>query len=57
MKIVISKEKCIACEACIKHCPMDAIQILAKVAKINQDRCIKCKACIQYCMLDAITVK
>jgi Fe-S-cluster-containing hydrogenase component 2 len=57
MKIVINKDKCIGCQACIKHCPMDAIQILEKVAKISEQRCIKCKSCINYCLLDAIDVK
>lgn len=57
MKIIINKEKCIGCEACIKHCPMEAIQILAKVAKISERKCISCKACINACLLDAIEIK
>lgn len=57
MKVIINKENCIGCGACIKYCPMEAIQILAKVAKINEQKCIKCKACVTACMLDAIEVK
>jgi ferredoxin len=57
MKIVVQKDDCIGCGACIKHCPMEAIQLLAKVAKINEQKCIKCKACVTVCMLDAIKVK
>ncbi|MBN2898614.1 MAG: 4Fe-4S binding protein [Clostridia bacterium] len=57
MKVIINKENCIGCGACIKYCPMEAIQILAKVAKINEKKCIKCKACVTACMLDAIEVK
>lgn len=57
MRIVVNKSKCIGCEACIKKCPVEAIELLEKVAQINEQRCIKCKACIRYCLLDAIDIK
>lgn len=57
MKILVNKDECVGCGACIKYCPMDAIQILTKEAKINEQKCIKCKACITACMFDAIEVK
>jgi len=57
MKVIVNKDKCIGCEACIKKCPMEAIQMLAKVAKISERKCTSCKICIQYCMVDAIEIK
>lgn len=57
MKITINKSKCIGCEACIKHCPVEAIQMLAKTAYISENKCIACKLCIKACLLDAIELK
>lgn len=57
MKIIVNKNKCIGCEACLKHCPVEAIQMLAKAAYISENKCISCKLCIKACLVDAIEIK
>ncbi len=53
--IVIIPEKCKGCTACIRVCPVDAIE--GKVREphvIHQDKCIKCGACFEKCKFAAI---
>ncbi len=45
MPMKIDPEVCIACEACIPYCPMEAISILDNVAVIDQDECVECGLC------------
>ncbi len=48
-------EKCTGCMACIKGCPVDAIEGERKqVHKILQDVCIQCGVCFTRCKFDAI---
>ncbi|MBI9086219.1 MAG: hydrogenase iron-sulfur subunit [Desulfobacterales bacterium] len=46
----IQPDKCQACMACARRCPVEAI-ISAKheVHVIDQDKCIKCGTCIEVC--------
>jgi Fe-S-cluster-containing hydrogenase component 2 len=46
----IDPEKCQACMACAKRCPVEAI-ISAKnqVHVIDQEKCIKCGTCLEVC--------
>jgi len=48
-------EKCTGCMACIKGCPVDAIEGEKKQThKIIQDVCIQCGVCFTRCKFDAI---
>jgi ferredoxin len=48
-------EKCPACGACKRVCPVEAITGAKKVIhKILVDKCIKCGACYESCKFDAI---
>ncbi|MCX5727019.1 MAG: DUF362 domain-containing protein [Candidatus Saganbacteria bacterium] len=49
----IIKSKCVACGACKKACPRDAIEI-NKVAAIDKKKCIRCYCCHEMCQYDAI---
>ncbi len=50
-------ENCTGCMACIKGCPVDAIEGEKKqVHKILQDVCIRCGVCYTRCKFEAIGV-
>jgi NADH:ubiquinone oxidoreductase subunit F (NADH-binding)/NAD-dependent dihydropyrimidine dehydrogenase PreA subunit/(2Fe-2S) ferredoxin len=46
----IDQEKCTACGACLRNCPVDAVnKSKDKVFTIIQEKCIKCGACYSAC--------
>lgn len=40
---------CIACKACVKACPQDAIEMDDKLAVIDLDKCNDCGECVAAC--------
>ena len=52
----IDSELCIACEACIPYCPVNAIDIMDDIAVIDFDECVECSNCLRakVCPVDAI---
>lgn len=52
--IVIHEDKCKGCTLCAKHCPLDAIEIVEKKARLR-DHCSSCGMCIRVCPCQAIT--
>ncbi|MEF9919194.1 MAG: RnfABCDGE type electron transport complex subunit B [Eubacterium sp.] len=46
---------CIACKACVKVCPEDAIIVENNLATINYEKCVQCGACVEKCPTGAIT--
>jgi len=55
----IREEKCIACYACVRACPVKAIQVRSDRDKpaIVPDRCIGCGNCIASCSPSAIETR
>ncbi|MGL5312850.1 MAG: nitroreductase family protein [Peptostreptococcaceae bacterium] len=53
--INVNREKCIACELCIKDCPVRCIKLVEGKAEVDNSRCIKCGHCIAICPVRAIT--
>ena len=56
-------EKCIACRACERDCPAEAIEITSvsqaeKTYKmlIHNDRCVHCAQCVESCPTDAMQI-
>ncbi len=47
--VLLDKNKCTGCTACLKRCPTEAIRIKDNHAVINSDRCIDCGECIRVC--------
>ncbi len=45
MAMRVEPEVCVACEACIPYCPMEAISIRENHAVIDQDECVDCCLC------------
>ena len=52
----VDEEACIACEACVERCQMDAITV-DETAWVNLDRCIGCGLCVTECPTDAMLLK
>jgi len=52
----IDGDICIACEACLPYCPMEAISMKDDVAVIDQDECVDCAVCLKsgVCPVDCI---
>jgi electron transfer flavoprotein alpha subunit len=53
--IVIDREKCIGCRACVDICPFDALSMEGDIAVVN-DKCTLCRACLDVCPVDAISM-
>ncbi len=54
----IDQDKCKMCTACMRQCPVGAIDGAVKQPHtIMQDKCIKCGACFEKCKFSAIVKK
>ena len=51
----VDKDACVACEACVERCHMDAIRV-DDFAEVNLDRCIGCGVCAPGCPTGAIAL-
>lgn len=50
----VDTEKCTGCKICIEKCPVGAISIEDRKAKINMEECIHCGTCHSVCPQEAI---
>ena len=53
MAMIVDKETCVGCGACVAVCPVGAISLEDK-ACIDADSCIGCGACVNGCPVGAI---
>ena len=55
----ISEQKCINCFACVRVCPVKAIEVKAEknYAVILPNRCIGCGSCLNICPVDAVNYR
>ena len=51
----VDREICIACEQCIKDCPVNDIYLKEGKAHIKNEACIKCGHCIAICPVKAVS--
>ncbi len=54
MAMIVDKETCVGCGACVAICPVGAISLEDK-AHIDADSCIGCGACVNGCPVGAIS--
>lgn len=56
-KARIDTNICVACGACAKVCPRDAINIVGGVyAKVYENKCIGCSLCTKACPASIIDI-
>jgi Na+-translocating ferredoxin:NAD+ oxidoreductase RNF subunit RnfB len=48
---------CIACETCVRVCPVDAISMEENLAILDHERCLVCGLCIPRCPTQTIEVR
>ena len=53
--VVIEKDTCVGCEACVTSCPVDALAMDDGKAEVN-DECIDCGTCVDTCPVEAISL-
>lgn len=51
----VCKAGCIGCTKCTRCCPMDAIEMDGKLAKVDPDKCVGCGNCADNCPTKAMT--
>ena len=56
MAMIVDKETCVGCGACVAVCPVGAISLEDK-ACIDADSCIGCGACVNVCPVGAISAE
>ena len=49
MSIRVIEDKCIGCRLCVKVCPLGAITVVDKKARIDLDKCDLCGSCVTAC--------
>ena len=55
---LINKNVCVACGACTKECPKEAISIFKGCyAAVDSDKCVGCGKCEKVCPAGCIAVK
>ena len=55
-KLLIDKETCTGCEACIPSCPFGALSMVEGKAVVDE-KCTFCGACVDVCPVSAITLE
>ena len=56
MPVVVNKDLCLGCGACVSVCPVEALSLDADGhAESNKDVCIYCGTCVDTCPVQAIS--
>jgi uncharacterized protein (DUF362 family)/ferredoxin len=50
-------EDCTGCGFCARHCPVDAIQVVDRRARMDTGRCIRCYCCHELCPETAVMLR
>jgi len=52
--IIVDKDECDFCGACVAVCPVDCIELFEKDIEIDLKKCTECKLCIYVCPVESI---
>jgi electron transfer flavoprotein alpha subunit len=53
--VIIDKDLCTGCEACVDECPFEALEMVDDIAVVNEN-CTLCSACVDVCPVEAIAM-
>jgi len=56
VRLEINPHHCVSCLACVRACPVEAIEVEGPRVQIVEDACIRCGACVPACPHDAVDV-
>lgn len=58
LNFFIDAESCVACLACVRVCPTDAIEVVGEVSHVRvlEESCIRCGQCVPACPHSAVRV-
>lgn len=57
-KAVVAQSECVACECCVKVCPIGTIEVIRGLyARVNGDRCVGCGRCAKECPASVIEIR
>lgn len=57
-KAFVEQSDCVACDCCVKVCPMGAIQIIKGImAQVDMEKCIGCSKCAKECPASVIKIR
>jgi diguanylate cyclase (GGDEF)-like protein len=52
----VNPDSCVACMACVRVCPADAVAVEGAQVRIVDEACVRCGLCVPACPHDAIEV-
>src|SRR3989449_10001916 len=50
----IKPDSCVACMACVRVCPADAVAVEGAIVRIVDEACTRCGLCLPACPHDAV---
>jgi len=53
----VNQDNCKGCKTCVEFCPMKAVTVKKKRARVEYSRCIGCGVCVTKCKEKAIALK
>ncbi|MDL2226092.1 4Fe-4S binding protein [Deltaproteobacteria bacterium OttesenSCG-928-M10] len=53
----IDADKCKGCTLCSKDCPVGAITMVEKKARLDDDLCVGCRVCFRVCRFEAVVME
>ena len=53
---IVDDNLCYGCGACIALCPTNALDLVERLATVNQDNCTLCNHCIPSCPVFALSI-
>ena len=56
MLFEVNQAKCVACLACVRACPAEAVAVDGSAVSIIDEACVRCGMCVPACPHDAIDV-
>lgn len=56
-RAVTDEELCNGCGVCVDMCPMEAIELVEDIARIQDEKCIGCGVCAYHCTSEAMALE